>query len=373
MVRKNKLKMRRSPAGSSPGTVAPHVAGESTRIEILAFDDKEIFETRDATLETIQSTLGRYQTTWVNIIGFKDVDLIKQVAGVFELHSLAVEDTFNLYQRPKAEPYEQQVYVVANMLHDAREFVFRSEQISFFIGTNYLLTFEERQGDCLDPVRERVRRKLGRIRSSGPDYLFYALIDTIIDRYFPIVESCHQMVERFENEVMGESNKHILKEIYEFKAHLDSMHTIIWNHKELINFLVRHEEKQFRDETRIYLRDCHDHTMQLLEFLKTFRDQCGGLIRLDLALESRRSNEVNKFLTIVAAVFLPLTFITGLYGMNFNTAISTYNMPELNWNFGYPFALSLMICSGLSMLWFFRHKGWFSWRSALRKESRWMR
>lgn len=367
MIRKNKLKMRRAPAGSSPGTVTAPPTGNTTRIEVLAFDDKDIFETRDASVETIQATLGRYRTTWVNIIGFKDAELIKQIASVFELHSLAIEDTFNLYQRPKAEPYEHQVYIVANMLHDAREFVFRSEQISFFVGTNYLLTFEEDQGDCLNPVRERVRRKLGRIRNSGPDYLFYALIDTIIDRYFPIVESCHQVVERFENEVMGESNARILKEIYEFKAHLDSMHTIIWNHKEMINFLVRHEEKQFRDETRIYLRDCHDHTMQLLEYLKTFRDQCAGLIRLDLALESRRSNEVNKFLTIIAAVFLPLTFITGLYGMNFNTAISAYNMPELNWTAGYPFALSLMIASGSLMMWFFRRKGWISWRQALRK------
>jgi magnesium transporter len=249
------------------------------------------------------------------------------------------------------------------MLRADPEQFFHSDQISLFVGSNYVLTIRDVRDDCLEPVRERVRRQAGKLRMQSADYLAYSIIDTIIDHYFPIAEQFAEMIDGYEDAVLTERSPSIIKDIYEFKAHMDSMYQLIWNHKEMINFIIRHETDVVSEDTKIYFRDCHDHTMQLLDFLRASREAAADLVRLYLNLDTQRSNEVMKFLTLIASLFLPLTFITGLYGMNFRTDVSPWNMPELNWYLGYPFSLLLMTISTVGLIVYFRYKRWISLRS----------
>jgi magnesium transporter len=356
-------RFRRPPPGSLPGTVAPHEAASSTSIQAICYSADKVAELLIDDVEEIRELLGSYDVTWISVSGLKNVELIRQIAQIFEIHSLALEDSFNLHQRPKAEPYDKHLYIVANMLRPHPDEFFKSDQISLFVGKNYVLSFKDAADDCLDPVRDRIRRQLGKLRVLSADYLAYSIVDTIIDHYFPIADQCANIIDEYEDLVMQNDNIDIIRNIYEFKTRLDSMYQVIWNHKEMINFIIRHEEGNFSDETKIFFRDCQDHTMQLLEFLMSSREAATSLIRLQLNLESQRSNEVMKFLTIMASLFLPLTFITGLYGMNFRTDLSPFNMPELNWYMGYPFSLLVMTASTVGLLGYFRFKGWISFRS----------
>jgi magnesium transporter len=294
--------------------------------------------------------LGKWPAVWVNVDGLGDTSVISQLGELFDVHRLALEDVVNVHQRAKVEPYDDHLFVIAHMIQAGEHL--GTEQVSFFIGENYLLTFQERAGDCFDMVRQRIRAGRGRIRHAGASYLAYALLDALIDAYFPVLEVYGERIEALESELLTEPDAEMAGRIHAIKRDLLVLRRAIWPHREAIKTLLRDDSPFITDETRIYLRDCYDHVIQLLDLVETYRELASGLLDIYLSSLSNRMNEVMKVLTIFAAIFIPLTFIAGLYGMNFE------RMPELRWSWGYPMALMVMAALTVSLLVFFRRKGW---------------
>ena len=232
-----------------------------------------------------------------------------------------------------------------------------SEQISIFLGKNFVVTFQQRSGDCFDPVRERIRTSRGRIREAGADYLAYALIDAVIDTYFPVVEQFADHLDDLDEEVATRQTPTVTDRIHGVRNDLLLLRRSVWPHRDALNELVRDQHPLITDETRVFLRDCYDHTVQLIDLLEVYREMCADLRDYYLSLVSNRMNDVMKVLTIIATIFIPLSFVAGLYGMNFNTALPG-NMPELNWPYGYVGAISVMVVIALGMLIYFWRRGW---------------
>ena len=342
---------RVSPPGAAPGTLVGIPKEPKPIIRVMAFSNGDLFDEIVDSVEGVKALAERYAVTWVNVDGLGDADIIQQLGDSFGLHRLALEDTVNVHQRPKVEEYGDQLFIVARMVDNTRQL--QTEQICFFVGDGFVLTFQEGiPGDCLEPVRERIRQASGRIRKRGADYLTYALLDSIVDHYFPVVESCGERLDELDDQLMTGRGDTPIAAIHEFRSELLVLRRAIRPHRELINVLLRDAHPLISDETRVFLRDCYDHTIQLAEAIDTYREICSDLRDFHLATLSNRTNDAMKTLTIVATIFIPLGFIAGLYGMNFD------HMPELHWRYGYPLALSAMAVTVTSMLCWFGSKGW---------------
>lgn len=257
------------------------------------------------------------------------------------------------------EEYPTYHFVVVRMpTDDPAEPGLELEQVSLFFGERFVLTFRERPGDCFEPVCERLRRSRGRFRRSGSDYLAYALLDAVVDSYFPIVESYGDRLEELEDRILTKPDSKLVNEIHAIKRDLVMIRRAVWPLREAVSQLVREEHERIRTETRLYLRDVHDHTHQLVELTETQREVAAGMLDIYLSSMSHRMNEVMKVLTIIATIFIPLSFVASVYGMNFDRDVSPWNMPELTWRYGYPFALALMAAIAVGMLVYFRRKRW---------------
>jgi len=272
------------------------------------------------------------------------------------LHPLSLEDVLNTGQRPKFEDYEEYDFVIMKELR--LEESIQAEQISLFFGKGWIITLQEAPGDPFEPVRERLRKGKGRIRKAGADYLAYALIDALVDSAFPILEKLGDRIEMLERDVVGHPTRSTVREIYSVRRELLYLRRTAWPQRDLIHMLNRDESLLIAPETRIYLRDCYDHSVQILDLIETYRELAAGMLDVYLSSNSNRLNEVMKVLTVIATIFIPLTFITSLYGMNFNTRISRWNMPELDWRYGYPIVLGLMAAIVAGLLVYFRRKKW---------------
>jgi magnesium transporter len=272
------------------------------------------------------------------------------------LHRLALEDVVNAHQRPKVDEYEDATFIVCNMIHT--EEGLQTEQVSIFVGERFVVTFQERPGDCFGPIRDRLRHGRGRVRREGPDYLAYTLIDTIIDGYFEPVEKYGDVIEALELAVVDRATKKVVSQIHAARRDLFLLRKTIWAQREMVAALSRETYFGFTDTTQLYLRDCYDHTIQLLDMTETYRDFATSLFELYLSTVSNRMNEIMKVLTIIATIFMPMSVIASIYGMNFDPEKSPWNMPELGWYFGYPFALGLMALVAIVMLALFWRRGW---------------
>jgi magnesium transporter len=351
----------RTPPGSPPGSLVSDPNAPSPVIRVIGYAPDGIREQEVADLSPIEQYLAAYPVTWVNVDGLGDPAILSELGEMFSIHILALEDVNNPHQRAKVEQYPDNLFVVARMVGIADRL--ETEQLSLFLGKNYVLTFQERPGDSFDPVRDRIRRAGGRVRSAGPDYLAYALIDALIDNYFPVLEQYGERLETLEDEVITRPEPGLVAQIHEIKRDLLTLRRAVWPLRETVNSLVRDPTPLIRDETRIYFRDCYDHTVQIIDLLENYRDIASGLMEVYLSSVSNRLNAIMKILTMFTAFFIPLSLIAGIYGMNFNGAISPLNMPELNWYLGYPFALGLMAIVAIGMLLFFRSKGWLGSQS----------
>ena len=309
-----------------------------------------------ADLPALRATAGML---WIDVVGLADQDEIQSIAGQFGLHPLAVEDIINNHQRPKVDAYDGYLFVVFRMV--TVDGPVEGEQVSLVVGDNYVLTFQERPGDCFEPVRSRLRHGKGRIRQLGADYLTYALIDAAIDGYFPVLESMGETIEQLEEEVVNEPEPRLVEQVHNLKRDLLVLRRAVWPLRELLSALMRDDSEQISNSTRTYLRDAYDHAIQLMDIVETFREIASGLLDVYLTSQGTRLNEVMKVLTIIATIFMPMSFITSLYGMNFDTS-SPYNMPELAWRFGYFMALGLMAAIGIGFIWWFWRKGWIGSR-----------
>jgi len=325
---------------------------------LLAFSADRTEETKNATLAQIDAARAENDVVWVNIDGLADIDAIAALSGLFGLHQLAIEDAINVHQRPKADAYDDHIFIAARMVQ--RNPSIGTEQVSIFLGRGFVLTLQERPGDCFDLVRDRLRRGKGRIRTGGADYLTYALLDAMTDAYFPELESYGETIEALEDEVVANPRPEMIHVIHDLKRDLLVLRRAIWPHREMINALIRGESDLVSAQTRLYLRDCYDHAIQLMDFVETYREIASSLVDVYLSSQSTRLNDIMKVLTIIATIFMPLGFIASLYGMNFDRTVSPWNMPELGWRFGYPFALILMAGAAAGLIAYFVRRRWIN-------------
>jgi magnesium transporter len=360
---------RRTPPGASPGTLIPDPAAVGSTISLIGYGDDQLIERHEISVDDVRSVKGTVPIVWINVDGLGDIELIERLGEIFGLHGLALEDVINVHQRPKAEEYEDHVFIVTRMVVPGPRV--KTEQVSMFVGRDFVLTFQERPGDCFDLVRERLRSREGRIHQSGKDYLAYALIDAGIDAYFPVLEDYGERLEALEDAVVSRPQPDLIERVHAMKRDLLALRRAIWPHREMISALIREETPLVTDQTRVYLRDCYDHSIQLMDIVETYREVASGLVDVYLSSMSTRLNDIMKVLTIIATVFIPLGFIASLYGMNFDRSVSAWNMPELGWRFGYPLVLLVMaVSAGLLMLYFVRQRwiGQFWKRSRPRRK-----
>ena len=347
--------MRRT-VGAVPGTLQIDPESPRPTVRVMAYGPESLEELEIEDLEALSGIIGTRPVTWVNVDGLGDEKILTRIGELFHLHPLALEDAVNVPQRPKVEQYGEHLFVVTRMASLGEHM--ETEQISLFLGKNFVLTFQERAGDCLDPVRDRVRKGMGRIRKAGADYLAYAVLDAVIDGYFPVLEQYGEHLQGLEDLVAARPDASTVARINDAKRDLLSLRRAIWPQREATNALLREELELFSDQTRLYLRDCYDHVIQIIDTVETYREIASGLLDAYQTNVSNRMNEVMKVLTIIATIFIPLGFLAGVWGMNFSTEKSRWNMPLLNWEYGYRFALALMLVLALGMLVLFWRRGW---------------
>ncbi len=368
----------RTRPGTPPGTLLAVPGAPPPTARVLCYCGERYLERTLADVNELPALLSQWPVTWVNVEGLGDAELVGRLGEVFHLHRLALEDVLNTHQRAKVEHYDTHLFIVAQMAAAAQPAVgpaatsgspaesgaappiaLDTEQLSLFLGRNFVVTFQEgRPGDPFEPLRERVRHGVGRVRQAGADYLAYSLLDAVIDGYFPVLEGLGERLEALEDEILVRAERHTVSEVHEVKRELLMLRRATWPLREALNTLIRDECPLIAAETRVYLRDCYDHVVRIIDFVETYRELGADLTDLYLSSISQRLNEIMKVLTMIATIFIPLTLISGIYGMNFNTQASPLNMPELNWVFGYPFALLLMALIAGGLLLWFRRRGW---------------
>lgn len=339
-----------------PGTLRIDPEAHETTVRVIAYSSDDYVEKSLDNIDDLADFLEKWPVTWIDVIGLGDESLLRTLGELISVHRLALEDVVNVHQRAKVEDYKDHLFIVARMLLLGDEL--RNEQISMFLGTNYVVTFQERPGDVFGPVRDRLFHGQGRIRGAGADYLAYALLDAVTDNYFPILEEYGERLEQIEAEILGANDQNGIARLHAIKRDLIVLRRTAWPLRETANTLYRDDLDFVSDATRVYLRDCYDHSVQIIELVESYREIAAGLLDLHMSSISNRMNEVMKVLTIIATIFIPLGFIAGMYGMNFNAEISPFNMPELDWYLGYPLVLLVMAGVVVGMLTYFWRKGW---------------
>jgi magnesium transporter len=350
-LRRRRDFQRRTAPGAEPGIVQPDPRAKKPSLRVMAYGPDECCEREISSVSELPPFLERYAITWLNVEGLGDADVLKAIGELFGLHKLSLEDVVNTHQRAKVEEYGDRLFIVARMV-SLNERV-ETEQIALFVGQKFVVTFQEGQpGDTLEPVRQRLRTAHGRIRGLNSGHLAYALLDAVIDGYFPVIEQLGDRLEDLEDRVLARPDYHVITQVHELRRELLLLRRAIWPHREALNQLVREEHQLITDEVRIYLRDVYDHTVQLVDLVEVYRETCTSVRDVYLSSVSNRMNEIMKALTVISTIFLPLSFIAGVYGMNFDY------LPEIHWRFGYAFAWGLMVAvSGVMLYWFWR-RGW---------------
>lgn len=359
-VAAHKLHRHRKPRvripGSAPGEIHQDPAAPAPTLRLMAYGPEAVVEREGLTVGQLGAYVGQHRVTWVDVAGLGDVAVLAAIGDQFGIHRLSLEDVSNVYQRPKVEAYPGYYLVVVRepWLHED----FHGEQVSLFVGPNWLISFQEDPKDCFGQVRERIRQHGRHIRQVGPDYLSYALIDAVVDAYLPLLEQLGDQMETLQDAIVMKPEPALLTQVYTAKHALSAMRRAIWPMREMLNSMIRDPLPGLTDDTRIYLRDCYDHAILVMELTDSYRDMGSELMDFYLSSVSNRTNEIMKVLTIIGAIFIPLTFIAGIYGMNFDPDSSAMNMPELRWAYGYPSALALMVLIAGGMLLYFKRKGW---------------
>jgi magnesium transporter len=340
--------------------LAPAQDAAPPRIHLIAYDAEELVERHGKTLADIEGAPIGPPRVWIDVQGLADVELIRGLGARYGLHPLAIADIVHVDQRPKVESYDDHLFIVLRLPHQDPGFF--TEQLSIVLGRGFVLTFQEREGDCFDPVRDRLRQTGSPIRGRSSDYLAYRLIDTLIDSYFPILERLGERIEDLEEHVLAAPAPARATAIHRARRQLLELRRVLWPQREVASRLAREELPGIDPANRVFLRDCADHAFQLLDMVEVQRELAASLLDLHLSGLSARMNEIMKLLTIIATIFIPLGFIAGLYGMNFDPDISPYNMPELEWRFGYVYALALMAAVAFGLLGLFYRRGWIGER-----------
>jgi len=340
--------------GSEPGTLWIEEDAIPSQLILIDYSSKHAVRQVNIDPAKCEHYLGSESASWLDIQGLGSETILKQIGQIFKLHPLLLEDVVNIPQRPKVEDYNEQLIVIVHLVETTPdEAGFHSEQVSFVLGKKYLLTFQQKANhDCFDPVRDRLKNNKGKVRTSGVDYLTYLLLDTIIDSFFPVLEDYGEHIESLEDEVMFNPTRHTLSKIYKVRRELLALRRIIWPQQSVITTLMRSGSHLISPDVEIYFRDCYDHVIQLLDLVESYRELSSSLMDVYLSSMSNKMNEVMKVLTIVSTIFVPLTFIAGIYGMNFEY------MPELTWKWSYFIVLGVMGTIAIALMTFFWRSGW---------------
>jgi len=350
------VKKRSEKAGLPPGTLI-HIGkkkAEKTRIRILDYDEKQFEEKEAKSIEECFPFRDTPTVTWINIDGIHDVEIIEKLGSRFGLHPLLMEDIVNTEKRPKMEDFGAYIFIVLRMLfRQDNSGEIEGEQVSLILGSNFVISFQEREGDVFEPVRDRIRKAKGRIRKAGSDYLAYTLLDAIVDNYFVVLENAGETIEDTEEQLTIDPSPATLQDIRKLKKEMIFLRKSVWPLRELVSGLERCESPLIHEATGAYLRDVYDHTIEIIDTVESYRDTISGMLDIYLSSISNKLNEVMKVLTIFASIFIPLTFVAGVYGMNFEF------MPELTWHWSYFVLLTVMALIGITMVFYFKRKRWF--------------
>ena len=348
------LRKRTKKAGLPPGSLV--YTGEKVdakvSITIIEYDEQQFQERESASFDECLLLRDKPGVTWIKVNGIHAVENLEKLGDCYNLHPLVLEDILNTDQRPKIEDFDDYIYIVLRMINYSEDNELTSEQISLILGSNFVISLQEGNGTFFAPILERLRTSKGRIRKSGADYLIYTLMDLIVDNYFVVLEQFGESLEYLEEEVVKQPTPKTLQDIHRFKYDMIMLRKSVWPLREVIGRLERRESDLIEEATGIYFKDVYDHTIVAIDNIETYRDILSGMLDIYLSSISNRLNEIMKVLTIIATIFMPLTFLAGVYGMNFK------HMPELEWLWGYPFALGLMLAISLSMLLYFHRKKW---------------
>lgn len=349
--------VRRSAPGSPPGTISPpDEAALPTRLHVVAYGHEGMIEEDDVSVARVADLRDAWPVVWVDVVGLATTERLREIQASFAIHPLVIEDVVNVGQRPKVEEYEDYDFIVLRLV--GNDLPGLTDQIGILLKGNCVLTFMERPGPHLNPVRERIRRSMGRMRQAGADYLTYSVIDTIIDLYIPVLDHYSERIDALEQEIIDRPNPDMVGRIHELRHEILLLRRAVRPMLDVVGRLHNEEVPLFSREVKPYLRDCLDHAVRLVDAVDSNKDAVNSLMELHMSSLSQRMNEVMKVLTMIATIFIPLSFIAGLYGMNFDPRSSPWNMPELQWRYGYPYALGLMFLLVAGMLFYFRHKGW---------------
>ncbi|MBR8830483.1 MAG: Cobalt/magnesium transport protein CorA [Chroococcopsis gigantea SAG 12.99] len=341
--------------GNEPGTLVIEPDANPSKIILIDYNVEQAIRKVDMTPNACTPYLGTNTVSWMDIQGLGSETVLKQVGEIFHLHPLLLEDVVNVPQRTKLEDYNDKMLIIAHMvrLNDDGE-GFETEQVGFILGKNLLLTFQEEElHDCFDTVRDKIRSAQGKIRELGSDYLTYLLLDSVIDNYFPVIEHYEERIEALEDNIIHQPTRHMMQELYNVRRELLSLRRLIWPMRNVLNLLMRDNNGLIAHDIQIYYRDCYDHVIQILEIIEAYRELAASLMDVYISSMGNKLNEIMKFLTVIATIFNPLTFIAGVYGMNFE------NMPELKWPLGYFACLGAMLLVALGLVYYFWRKGWF--------------
>lgn len=357
--RRSKPFRRRSAPGAPPGQVVAISGATRPIIHVLAYDHARLVEKTFTDVAQLDTLEGPLAVTWIHVVGIDHGETIRALGARYGLHPLAMEDVVHPHQRPKLEPYDRLLFIVARMV--MLEEQLESEQVSLFVGSEFVLTFIEDPGDVFDPVRNRLRTHSGQIREASAGYLAYALLDALIDAHFPVLEALGERLEALEDEIVLRPEPAMIPRMHALKRDLRALRREMWPLREVCSLLSREHWEQIDAETRVYLRDCYDHTVQILDLVETYRELGADLTDLYLSSQGHRMNEIMKVLTIIATLFMPLSFIVGVYGMNFDSSLPG-NMPELHWPYAYVGVWIVILIVTLGMLGYFFRKGWIGQR-----------
>ncbi|WP_462271906.1 magnesium/cobalt transporter CorA [Methanohalophilus sp.] len=343
-------------AGMGPGTLI-HVGDKKVKepeLTLIEYNEKYLEVHVNPVIDIIKNLkFAEDRKIWINVDGLHQTELIESLGQVFGVHPLVLEDILDTTQRPKTESYDDYIYItIRTMFYERLEYAVASDQISIILGNNFILSFQEKETDSFKKIRQRMERPAGNIRKKGVDYLTYSLIDSIVDNYYLLLEDIGEEIERLEDELIKEPAPGTLQGIHELKREMIVLRRSLWPLREIIISLQRDESGLIRESTGIYLRDLYDHSIQVIETVETYREMLSGMLDLYISTVSNRMNEVMKVLTIIATIFIPLTFIAGIYGMNFEY------MPELKWEWGYPAVVIFMATMAVIMLYYFKKKTW---------------
>ena len=344
---------RHPPVGASPGTLMVDGSRALPRVRMFRYDEVSCDDEQNITdVERLRVALEPGRSTWIDVQGLGDEPMLRRIGEMFSIHPLALEDLVNAPQRPKAEAYADQMLLITRMARIESDGELDVEQVGVIIGASYVLTFQEHHGDVFDPVRQRLRNGKGPIRTAGPGYLAYALIDTIIDGYYPIIERISERLERLETRVIQNPTPRTLETLNKVKVLLVVIRRGLWPQRDAITQLIKEPSPLITEQVRIYLRDTYDHCAQLVDVIDSQRELINSMMNTYLSVTGNRTNEVMKVLTITSSIFIPLTFVAGVYGMNFE------HMPELHARWSYPLVMIFMAVVAGALLAYFRRKGW---------------